>query len=216
MSTRKGRKNAPISRKKAAPVVEEPVTPIELDTPSEIIVTPGGTRKRRVVSPETINDAFAELTEMIETEITQQRELKDKNGGLTVPGGGGIKFLRSTLKRTKQLQGDVKRVSKKKRAVRQGGNKSGFMKEVPISDEMAKFLGVEKGSIMSRVECTKGLHAYIIEHDLQNPDNRREIKPDRKLATLLKYDKRPVESDGHGPLFYYVMQKLIQQHFIKE
>ncbi|KKM22526.1 hypothetical protein LCGC14_1624450 [marine sediment metagenome] len=203
----------------------EPVTPVEeteietpeapSETPSEVIITPGGTRKRREVTPETVDTAFTDLCEFIESEITRQRDLKEKNGGRAAPGGG-IKFLRSALKRTKQLQGDVRRVARKKRATRQGNNNSGFMKEALISDVMADFLGVDRGSKMSRVECTKRLHAYIKEHDLQNPENRREIRPDRALAKLLKHNKKSVEAGGHGPLFYYVMQKLIQQHFIKE
>ena len=191
--------------------VPEPVTPIEVeDTPSEIIVTPGGTRKRREVSPETVEEAFIELCAYIEGEISRQRDLKEKNGGRPAQGGS-IKFLRSTLKRTKQLQGDVRRVARKKRATRQGNNNSGFMKPALISDEMADFLGVDHGTMMSRVGCTKQLHAYIKEHDLQNPENRREIRPDNALAVLLKHDRAE-----HGPLFYYVMQKLIQQHFIKD
>lgn len=195
----------------------EPVTPLEDTetpiTPAEFITTPGGTRKRREVTPETVDLAFDELCIFIDSEITRQRELKEKNGRTTP--GGGLKFLRSSLKRTKQLQNDVRRVAKKKRATRQGSNNSGFMKEAPISDEMANFLGLETGISISRVDCTKRLHAYIIEHELQNPENRREIRPDRALAKLLKYNKKAVDQDGHGPLFYYTMQKLIQQHFIK-
>ncbi len=211
--------------------VPEPVTPVEEivevteppetpETPAEIIVTPGGTRKRREVTPETVDQCFVDLCEFINGEIERQRELKDKNGGRPVPGGS-IKFLRSALKRTKQLQGDVRRVAKKKRATRQGNNNSGFMKETPITDEMADFLDLEHGSKISRVACTKGLHAYIIEHDLQNPDNRREIVPNDALGDLLRHDERPInkenpEKGGDGPLYYYIMQKLIQQHFIKE
>jgi len=194
----------------------EPVTPVEETVISdEIITTPGGTRKRREVTPETVDEAFTELCNFIESEITRQRDVKEKNGGRATPGGG-IKFLRSSLKRTKQLQSDVRRVARKKRATRQGNNNSGFMKEAPISNTMADFLGMEHGSAISRVECTKQLHAYIKEHDLQNPENRREIRPDRGLAKLLQYNKKPVDQGGHGPLFYYIMQKLIQQHFIKD
>ncbi len=199
----------------------EPVTPVEEtesdtgETPSELITTPGGTRKRREVTPETVDASFLDFCEFIECEILRQRDLKEKNGGRTAPGGG-IKFLRSALKKTKQLQGDVRRVARKKRATRQGNNNSGFMKEALISDEMADFLDLDHGSKISRVECTKGLHAYIMKHDLQNPENRREIRPNRPLANLLKHNKKSVDAGGHGPLFYYVMQKLIQQHFIKD
>lgn len=219
-ATRSRKADTPTDGKKVKRVVRkvkkaaEPVTPVEPETPSEVIVTPGGTRKRREVTPETVDAAFVDLCEFIDGEISRQRELREKNGGRAATGG--IKFLRSALKRTKQLQGDVRRVARKKRTTRTGNKNSGFMKEAPITDEMADFLGVDRGSKMSRVACTKRLHAYITEHNLQNPENRREIQPDKKLAKLLHYNKKSKEAGGHGPLFYYVMQKLIQQHFIKE
>lgn len=190
-------------------VVDTPVA----ETPGDEIVTPGGTRKRREVTAESVDETFGELLTLIESEITRQRDLKEKNSRAP---GGGIKFLRTTLKRTKQLQADVRRIARKKRVARVGNNNSGFMKEARLSDAMAEFLGVSHGSSMSRVECTKKLHAYILENNLQNPENRREILPNKELTKLLKYNKKSVEEGGHGPLFYYVMQKLIQQHFVKD
>lgn len=189
----------------------EPETPVEeLATPSDVIETPGGTRKRRVVNAESVDTALEDLVKYIADEIDRQRELKEGNGGRAV-AGGNIKFLRSALKQTKQVQGDVRRVSRKKRTTRTGNKNSGFMKEVPISNEMAKFIGEKAGVSMSRVDVTKRLHAYIVEKNLQNPENRREIRPDRPLAKLLGYNAK-----DHGPLYYYMMQKLIQSHFTSE
>lgn len=211
-----------VIRKTVKEAEPEPVTKLnpdsddELETPN-VFVTPGGSRKRRDVSPETVDAEFTELCSVIELEIERLRELKDKNNGRQP--GGGIKVLRTILKRTKQLQNDVRRVARKKRAFRQGINNSGFSKPTLITDTMADFLGIERGSYISRVDCTKGLHKYIIDHNLQNPENRREIMPNRELTKLLQYDKRPVDENGtggHGPLYYYTIQKLIQQHFIKE
>lgn len=204
--------------RKKAPEDAPPTTPVvetAADTPSETIVTPGGTRRRREVSAETVDAAFNELAAFLEAEIGHQRDVKDKNGGRAAVGGN-IKFLRSSLKKVHQLQSDVRRVARKKRVTRQGNNNSGFLKKALISDEMADFLGLDHGSTLSRVECTKLLHAYILKHELQNPDNRREIIPDRSLTKLLSYNKKPVAQGGHGTLFYYVMQKLIQAHFVKD
>lgn len=184
-----------------------PVTPIE-DVEPTPSATPGGTRKRREVNLETVDAAFVDLCEYIEVEITRQRELKDQNGGRAAPGGN-IKFLRSALKRTKQLQGDVHRVSrKKKQGPRKGNKNSGFLKEAPISDELADFFGRDHGSKMCRVDCTKEIHKYIMDNNLQNQENRRQIFPDKKLTKLLNYKEKE-----HGPLYYYTIQKLIQQHF---
>ena len=200
-----------VKKEPVTPVGETPVgeTPVG-ETPAE---TPGGTRKRREVTAESVDETFTELVSNLEEEVVRQRDMKEKNPRFT---GSNIKALRSALKAVKQLQTDVRRIARKKRATRQGNNKSGFMKEAAISDAMADFLGVDHGSMMSRVECTKRLHAYILENNLQNPENRREIVADKGLTKLLKYNKKSVSEGGHGPLFYYVMQKLIQEHFIKD
>ncbi len=77
-----------------------------------------------------------------------------------------------------------------------------------ISDEIADLLGVDHGSTLSRAECTKRLAAYIKEHNLQNPENRRQILLDEKLAKILRYDVT------QGPCYYYTLQKLITPHLL--
>ena len=80
--------------KKAVRKTVEPVTPIEIagypevetpenETPIDFITTPGGTRKRREVTPDTVDEAFNELCLFIKEEIERQRDLKEKNGGKT-------------------------------------------------------------------------------------------------------------------------------------
>ena len=56
---------------------------------------------------------------------------------------------------------------------------SAFMKPVQVSDELAKVTG--KGP-MARTEVTKKLWDYIKKHKLQDPANKRNIKPDATLA----------------------------------
>mmetsp|Transcript_24692 Transcript_24692/g.35905 ORF Transcript_24692/g.35905 Transcript_24692/m.35905 type:complete len:332 (+) Transcript_24692:93-1088(+) len=56
-----------------------------------------------------------------------------------------------------------------------------------ISDDMAAFLG--KGKKMARTELVKGLWEYIKKHDLQNPNDRREILLDGPMKKLFGVDK---------------------------
>lgn len=91
------------------------------------------------------------------------------------------------------------------------GNRNGFLKPVPISDELAKFLNCEPGSMKSRVEVTRAICEYIDKNKLQNPANRREIVVDPTLQKLLSYDPA-VETT---PLQYYIVQSRIQRHFVK-
>ncbi|MBF5059745.1 SWIB/MDM2 domain-containing protein [Candidatus Neptunochlamydia vexilliferae] len=59
---------------------------------------------------------------------------------------------------------------------------SKFMKPMKISEELAAVLG-DKGPL-PRTEVTKKLWAYIKKHKRQDPDNRRNIIPDEKLAKV--------------------------------
>lgn len=59
---------------------------------------------------------------------------------------------------------------------------SAFMKPVQVSDALAEIVG--KGP-MPRTEVTKKLWDYIKKHKLQNPNKKREIVPDPKLAKVL-------------------------------
>ena len=86
------------------------------------------------------------------------------------------------------------------------------MKPVGISGEMCKFTGWGTDELKSRVDVTKYICNYIREKDLQNPEDRRQIIPDKKLSGLLGVDKASLKEE---PLTYYSLQRRIQPHFIK-
>lgn len=162
-------------------------------------------RPRREVSKESVTNDGVALVTRIEAEIETLRSSKDKVKG--------IKLLRTLGKLVKQLNKDVIRVLKikKKRVVGvDSENKSGFNKLVQISPELTAFTGWPAGTPQSRVQVTRFICAYIKEHDLQKPEDKRKILPDEKLTKLLRYDKTG------EPLTYFLIQRLIQPHFIKE
>jgi chromatin remodeling complex protein RSC6 len=100
-----------------------------------------------------------------------------------------------------------KQSSKRKR---KAGNRapSGFVKPTKISDELASFLGKEKGTEMARTDVTREINTYIRAHKLQDKDNGRKIIPDTKLAALLKLNKT-------DELTYFNLQKYMSPHFAK-
>ena len=102
----------------------------------------------------------------------------------------------------------AQKVSSKRK--RKAGNRapSGFFKPTKISDELASFLGKEKGSEMARTEVTRDINKYIRTHNLQDKDNGRKINPDSKLATLLKLKKT-------DELTYFNLQRYMSPHFAK-
>jgi len=102
----------------------------------------------------------------------------------------------------------AQKVSSKRK--RKAGNRapSGFVKPTKISDELASFLGKEKGTEMARTEVTRDINKYIRTHNLQDKDNGRKINPDSKLSALLKLKK-------NDELTYFNLQRYMSPHFAK-
>ena len=85
-------------------------------------------------------------------------------------------------------------------------------KPVPISDELAEFLGLTKGETQSRQFITKSINAYVKEHDLQNPENRRYILLDSEKGLKLKALLR----DPDQPLTFFNIQRYLKVHYPKD
>ena len=77
---------------------------------------------------------------------------------------------------------------------------SKFMKPMKISEELAAVVG--KGP-MPRTEVTKQIWVYIKKHKRQDPDNKRNIIPDEKLAAVFG-SKRAINM--------FQMTKLVNNH----
>ena len=186
--------------KTTSEVVEAPPEVVEAP-PAEAVeaLSEKKTRKRRVVDRDSVLNDFDSLLSSIEAQVVELRSAADKKLG--------VKYLKSVVKTLKSLRADSSRVMKvKKRAPRSKNTQSGFMKPVPISEEMVKFCKWEKDVPKSRVDVTKYICNYIKENSLQYPKDKRIILPDNKLKTLLN-----VSDDDK--LTYYTLQKKIQPHF---
>lgn len=86
---------------------------------------------------------------------------------------------------------------------------TGFAKPSLISDELCKFLNKPAGTKMARTEVTQEVNKYIKAHNLQNPANKKEIKPDQTLSKLLKVTDK-------DDLNYFSLQKFLKDHFPKQ
>lgn len=194
------------SKSKAkAQVVEAPVEVVEevVEAPvEEVVETPK--RTRRVVDRESVVRDFDSLLQTLEDRVEQLRSTDAKSRKNT-----GVKFVKSLTKSLRTLKKDTQKAMKMKRKTNRAKNStSGFMKPVPISEEMIKFTGWEADAPKSRVDVTKFICNYIKENDLQKPADRRVILPDTKLKKILNHQ------EGEN-LTYYSLQKKIQHHFIK-
>jgi len=185
------KETAPKTTKKTSTKVVE-VDPVTDDTPR--------TKQRKVVDRDSVLRDFDSLVESIDSEIENMRENKSVVN---------TKFLRSLNKNIKLLRTECTRMMKKK-TERKNNSTSGFLKPVNISTEMAKFTGWDAKDLRSRVEVTKYVCDYIKEHDLQNPEDRREIMPDAKLQKLLGLEPKD------GAIKYYSLQTHLKKHFPKK
>ena len=105
----------------------------------------------------------------------------------------------------KQQKSNMKALIKKSKRLHKP---SGFNKPSLISDEMASFIGREKGTYISRIEAAKYLTNYIRDNNLKDAVNGRIIRADAKLSKLLQI----TEADD---VHFFNLQKYMKHHFIK-
>lgn len=97
---------------------------------------------------------------------------------------------------------------KKKREKNPNSAPSGFARPGPISSELSKFLGKKEGEEVARTFVTRYMSVYIKDNELQNPERKREIRLDDKLAKL--FGKKTGST-----IEYFEIQRLLKGHYIK-
>ena len=168
--------------KAKAPKEETKSTSTSTPTPTPITAsTPTPTPTSTDAAPETA-EAEAPLAEQSIEFLAKLQQVSVLLSSLKAD------FRALEKRQARELKAAQKQGSRRKR---KAGNRapSGFVKPTRISDELASFLGKDKGSEMARTEVTRDINVYIRQNALQDASNGRKINPDDKLATLLKFDK---------------------------
>ena len=188
---------APVVVESAAPAVEKKAKALRVKAP-KVDVAPASSSEPVV---ETAVDAETPLAE-------QSIEFLAKLQQLSVMISTLKTEYRALEKKWSREVKTAQKVSSKRK--RKAGNRapSGFVKPTKISDELASFLGKEKGTEMARTEVTRDINKYIRTHNLQDKENGRKINPDTKLAALLKLKKT-------DELTYFNLQRYMSPHFAK-
>jgi chromatin remodeling complex protein RSC6 len=130
--------------------------------------------------------------------------LADKIGALAALLKDIQSSLKPVLKEHDKLRKVVERIQKKRENARK--SPSGFAKPNKISDELCDFIGVPHGTEKSRTDITRYINAYVKEHNLNKPTNRRVILPDEKLKKILNIN-------NEEEVTFFILQRLISHHF---
>jgi chromatin remodeling complex protein RSC6 len=113
---------------------------------------------------------------------------------------------RDSKKRRRKDPKDMTPEEKKAWEARRANN--AFLKLRPISDELSSFMGLPAKSQQSQTEVTKYISNYVKSHKCFDPNFKRRIVPDAKLAKLLRV------KDGQE-VTYLNLQSFLKVHFIK-
>lgn len=145
-------------------------------------------------------DVAQALTESINSLETVLGELKSKISAATAT-------LKTIEKQAAKVIKKSERKRKNKSATAEGAAPANciFTKPVKISDELCSFLGVAKGTQVSRSQVTKGVMAYARAHNLMD---KQTIKADASLRKLLTLN----EGDA---LTILNLQRFLRRHYIK-
>jgi chromatin remodeling complex protein RSC6 len=113
---------------------------------------------------------------------------------------------RDSKKRRRKDPADMTPEEKKAWEARRANN--AFLKLRPISDELSSFMGLPAKSQRSQTDVTKFVSNYVKTHNCFDPNFKRRIIPDAKLAKLLRV------KDGQE-VTYLNLQSFLKVHFLK-
>ena len=139
-----------------------------------------------------------QVTEELDAELVQLKTIYEK-----------IKTKQKLLK--KHLVNLEKKMNKANNKPQKIRKPCGFAKPTRVSDIMCDFMRLPRGSLISRTDITKMLIQYIKTNKLQNPDHKRQIRPDETLYNIFGEESRK-----DNMITYFTMQKYMNQHFIKD
>jgi hypothetical protein len=187
--------------KKKKPVVlpTAPVAPVVATAP--VAGTATATAGAGASATETATAAGAPTVDAADNVLSN---IIDKVNSLA----GVIKDIQTHLKVLSKEYDKQQKIIEKAQKKRQNAKNSpsGFAKPNKISDELCDFIGVPHGTEKSRTDITRLINAYVKEHNLNKPENKRFILPDAKLKKILNVgDSEEIN--------YFILQKLISHHF---
>jgi len=219
----KNKKGSRSSKKTKQPaVVEETPADVEVEEPADVVEEPAAVVEEPAAVVEEPAAVVEEPAAVVDVEENEKEEIVETDINLL---GKNLLNLTSTLtellKQVKNVQNDMKVIQKQYNKVSKEHEKmlnkkrnsknnkpSGFAIPSSLSDEMLDFLGLEKGIKVPRNEVLKLINKYIVENELRQEEDKRNILPDKKLKKLLNVKK-------NDKVTYFNLQSYLKPHFIK-
>jgi len=164
---------------------------------SKSIATSSSTNEKS--SPETPQSTSQQMAEQFSVVLNTLSSFKSQ-----------ISMLSNQLKALeKNVKKQMKQLEREARKNKNKGNRkaSGFAVGGPVSKELCTFMGKPEGSKMARTEVTKYIIQYIKDNNLPDKTNKKVIKPDTALKSLLGL--QPEDN-----VTYFNLQKYMNKHFV--
>lgn len=168
---------------------------------------PPKTKKTEPAAPEPVADTAVPTPEPSAAEVDEFTVVVDTLEAIQKQ----VKSLLLTVKSLKKENEKLKKLTTrkvKKTASTTPRQPSGFAKPSLLSDELCVFLGVAKGSSMSRTDVTAKVNEYIKKNNLRNETDKRQIIPDEKLNKILNMGK-------DDKLTYFNLQRFMKHNYKK-
>ena len=197
-----------------APATETPApkTPRKAAAKSEVVVPTVASEASPVVASEVVaqrsaNDILASLQETLKA---LQTDMTSRIRAAVHEAQEAVKAVKRDVRDGKRRRKvDPSEMTPEQKAAweaRRANN--AFLKPRPLSDELATFMGLPSKSQKSQTDVTKFVSSYVKDHKCFDPNFKRRIIPDAKLAKLLRV------KDGQE-VTYLNLQGFLKVHFLK-
>jgi hypothetical protein len=190
---------APVAAKPVVAKAEKPVKAAKAEKAAPVVVAP--------TPVEAVPAAAAGPT------TTLDEDLKSVTAYLNTVRETVASLLGHVKRLDKRVHREIKDARKRKRRVKAEDGAEGskprtpsiFERPVQVTDELCAFLGLAKGTLISRSQVTKLVNNYVKEKNLKE---KHSITPDAALRALLALPEGVL-------LTYFNLQKYLNHHYVK-
>ena len=116
------------------------------------------------------------------------------------------RFGKRTIRKATQTASKIKSSKSKSNTKRLAPNNA-FNREMALSPELTNVIGVDK---CSRPQVVKLLWAYIKDHNLQNPQDKRQIECDENCKNYLK------SMLHYNVIHIYITRSVVDKNFTNQ